>query len=304
MENTNEITDGKKRRKANPFLITLVILQTIGLIALGYLYYNQTVETETVFIELNNTVSEKESISLELEDLYHQYDGLKTNNAELNEKLAQEQQKILELIDEVKKVKSSNSYQISQYKKELNTLRDIMKSYIVQIDSLNTKNQILTAENIEVKSAYNEIKVNNDKLNQKNQNLSEMVNIASVIKAINIYATPMNKKSKDVDKAKKVEKIKVCFTLSENRIVDPGNRIVFIRIAKPDQTVITSTAENIFNYEGSNIVYTEKRSVDYQNKSTDMCIYWTNDQELIPGTYLIDIFTDGKLIGETSLELK
>ncbi|MFH2143575.1 MAG: hypothetical protein ABIJ97_14205 [Bacteroidota bacterium] len=155
-----------------------------------------------------------------------------------------------------------------------------------------------------MKTAFNEIKVSHEKLNEKNQNLTEMVNIASVIKAINISAIPINKKSKDVDKAKKVEKIKVCFTLSENRIVEPGNRIVYIRIARPDQMVITSSAENIFIYEGSNIVYTEKRSVDYQNKTTDMCIYWANDQELIPGTYLVDIFADGKLIGETSLDLK
>ncbi|MFH2143576.1 MAG: hypothetical protein ABIJ97_14210 [Bacteroidota bacterium] len=127
------------KRKSNPVLWTLVILQAIIIIILGYLYYDQSKKTDTVYVELNNTITEKESISMELEDLYKQYEGLKTNNSEINAKLIEEQDKILELMEEVKKVKSSNSYQISQYKKELNTLREIMKSYIVQIDSLNTK---------------------------------------------------------------------------------------------------------------------------------------------------------------------
>ncbi|MFH2096847.1 MAG: hypothetical protein ABIJ16_14150 [Bacteroidota bacterium] len=299
----NNLKDIHPGNKSNAIFIVVIVILVLMLGVVGYLYINQLNKTDVVIAELNDTSSEKEKINNDLNALYMQYETLKTDNEELNEKLQEEQDKIIQLLDELKQVKSSNSYQIAQYKKELSTLREIMKSYIVQIDSLNTKNELLKDENTKVKEAYNQVVTHSEKLTQKNEELSEKVDIASVIKAINIVATPINKKSKPVSKTNKVEKVKVCFTLSENEIVSAGNRTVYIRIARPDELVIASSESNIFSFEGNNIIFTERRDVDYQNKPVDLCIYWKKDQELIEGTYYVDIFTDGKLIGETTFIL-
>lgn len=299
-----EIIKNSPKQKSNiPYIVTIVILALL-LCFVSYLYFTQKNETQVIISQLDNTTSEKEQINNELNNLLIEYESLKTDNAEMNLKLEAEQQKIEELLEDLKKVKANNSYQIAQYKKELSTLRDIMKSYIVQIDSLNTKNQVLIAENTEIKDSYHKAIEKNTNLKTKNDELSEKVNIASVIKAINIAATPINKKSKPVDKAKKVDKVQVCFTLSENEIVAAGNKTVYIRIARPDELVLATSENNLFDFEGSKIIFSERRDVLYENKPVNLCVYWKNDQELIIGTYTVDIFTEGRLIGETTFELK
>ncbi|GAB4302191.1 MAG: hypothetical protein Kow0068_24980 [Marinilabiliales bacterium] len=293
----------EKKSKRTGYVV-IIIIQFVAIVILGYLYYEQLNKTDQVIVKLDNTVNEKDLLTQELQDLYDQYEEMKADNKQLSEQLEGEQAKIVELMEELKKVKSSSAYEIMKYKKEVNTLREIMKSYIAQIDSLNTKNQILIAENKQITNKYHEVKTNLEDLSEKADELQEKVEIASVIKAINISAMPINKRSKPTDKAKKVEKIKVCFTLSENRIVESGKRLVYIRIARPDDIVIASSSDQFFNFQGNKIVYTEKREVEYNNQELETCVYWKKDQELIEGTYYVDIFTDGRLIGETTFTLK
>jgi len=300
-ENIKNIESNKK---SNTLYVVTIIILALMLGFVTYLYYNQKNQTDIIISQLNTTSTEKEQVNNELTNLLVQYESLKTDNEEINLKLEQEQEKIQELLVNLKKVKANNYYQIAQYKKELSTLREIMKSYIVQIDSLNTKNQILTAENTEIKIDYTKAVQHNTELQSENENLNEKVDIASVIKAINITAIPINKKSKSVTKAKKVNKVKVCFTLSENKIVESGNRTVYVRIARPDELILATSENNIFDFEGSKIIFTERRDVEYSNKPVNLCVYWKKDQELIPGTYFVDIFTDSKLIGEASFTLK
>jgi len=292
------------KKSSNTLLIIIIILLAGGLGVLGYLYYDLRQENTKVIVELNDLNSEKDMLTKEYNSLLDDYDALKTDNEEISEKLEAEKEKIKQMLEELKHVKATNAYQISKYKKELGTLRDIMKSYIVQIDSLNTLNQELIAENIQVKNTYNEVKQENIVLSEKNTNLSEKVEKGSVITAKNILATPINSKSKPVTKLKKVEKIKVCFTLRENAIASGGTKDVYIRIARPDELILASADSDLFNYEDDLIVYSAMRQIEYNNKDVDMCIFWKNNQQLIPGKYFIDIFTDGNLIGSTTFSLK
>ncbi len=301
MEQTKDILP--KTNSNKPYIITIIIL-VIMLGVVTYLYLTQKTQTQVVVAELDTSELEKAKINEELNQLLVEYESLKTDNEEMNLKLEVEQKKIEELLENLKKVKANNAYQIAQYKKELSTLREIMKSYIVQIDSLNTRNQILVAENTKIKDSYKQVIEHNTNLKSENEELSEKVDIASVIKALNIAATPINKRSKPVYKAKKVSKVKVCFTLSENEIVASGKKTVYIRIARPDELVLASSEDNVFDFEGSKIIYTERRDVEYNNKPVNLCVYWKNDQDLISGTYYVDIFTEGKIIGETTFSLK
>lgn len=281
-----------------------IVLFFISTCTLGWLYYDLLQQNNVLVVEINDTTDEKEKITEDLNNLITEYDELKTNNDTLNAKLEKEQERIKELVEKIKNIKQANSYQIAQYKKELGTLREIMKSYIVQIDSLNTMNKSLTAENIKVKTEYQKARITNKELENKNQDLSEKVSVASIIKVKNLSVLPINKKSKEVNKASKVEKIKVCFTLEENAITPAGTKDVYLRIARPDELVLASSENNLFSYQGNTIVYSAKRQVEYQNQNVDLCIYWKNDEELIPGQYMVDLFTDGNMIGSTTFVLK
>ncbi|MCK4664701.1 MAG: hypothetical protein KAT68_17660 [Bacteroidales bacterium] len=302
----NNIQDFDSREKKLPgTLYTIILILLIAfLIALGFMYYNQKQKTKEVVAELNDISSEKNKVRNELNELLIEYDDIKTNNDSLNSQLQTEQEKIKKMLKQLKTVKANNHLQIKQYKEELSTLRKVMQHFVHQIDSLNTLNQELFAENTKVKSEYN--KVHNEKmsLEEKNENLSMKVEKASVIKTFNIDASGLNKKGKAVKKISKVDKFKVCFTLGENIIAKTGNKIIYVRIARPDELVLLESEDNLFIFEGKEIAYTSKRKIEYHGNDVNICIYYDNKEELIPGSYVIDIFTDGKQIGTKTIELK
>lgn len=284
-----------KKRPVGLIIITFILV--IGLGALIFLYFSQKSE----MIEMEKILTEeKDSLANELSNLMFQYDSLKTNNESLNAKLETEQNKIMSLLN----IQASNAQKIRLYKKELATLRRVMKSYIVQIDSLNTKNIQLTAENIEVRKKLHETREINVELTQIKEKLSSKVEMASIISAKNILATPINTKGKERYRIDKIDKIRVCFTLRENPIVEAGKKDVYMRIARPDELILANSPDNLFEFESELIVYSSVRTVDYLNQDVDMCIYWNNNGDLIPGNYTAYLYLKGNHIGSTTFLLK
>ncbi|MCX7862482.1 MAG: hypothetical protein N2449_05750 [Bacteroidales bacterium] len=303
MEQNNQSTNSKFSRTTFWMFITIILLLLSNIF---FIYKFYTVRKEKVYVqvELQDTEAEKNQIEQQLQEMLNQYNTLKTDNTKISQELEKEKEKIKELLEEIKNIKKANAYQINQYKKELQTLREIMKSYIVQIDSLNTRNKLLTEENRKVKSDYKKVISEKEDLEQKKQELEQKVDIASTIRAINIVSVAVNDRAKEINKAKRASKLRVCFTLTENAIVKPGNRFVYIRIARPNKEILPNPEGDLFDFNGNKLMYSARREVDYQNKDIDMCIYWTNDGTLTEGVYNVDIFCDGKQIGSDQFLLK
>lgn len=285
------------KKKVLPFLFTVIVLLSLVLAYLVYLHFAQKakmIEMETVL------TTEKDSLANELSNLIYQYDTLKSDNDSLNVEIQVQQDRIKNLLA----VKISNAQKIRLYKKELSTLREVMKSYIRQIDSLNTKNVLLTAENIEVRSQLSNAQEENVELSKIKKELTSKVEMASVLQAKNILAVPINSRGKEKYKIGKIAKIRICFTLRENPIVEAENKEVFLRIIRPDEVVLATSADNIFEAGEEQLVYSANRVVEYLNQDVDMCIYWNNDGQLIKGTYNVFLFLEGNEIGTTSFLLK
>ena len=285
--------------------IQLIIIILLALLVVFFIIdkIQQKNRTEEIIVQLDESNTEKQNISNEMKELLMQYDDLRTNNDTLNEKLATEQTKIKELIDELKYVKSSNSTKIKEYKKELGTLRKIMRSYVVQIDSLYTKNKELIKENAQVKNEYRIVMSENQDLSSERDSLAGTVKKASELKAMNLTASGINQRGKNTNRISKLDKIKVCFTIDENVIALKGEKWVYLRIAKPDKYVLVETDADLFSFEGKEIAYSAKRMVKYDGEVMDMCIYWKKSEMLQAGLYYVDVFADGSLIGTTAFTL-
>lgn len=296
MENNLET----KPKSGKGLTILLTIIALILLAAVVVLFYRlndtkkQANETEK-YLE-----TQKKSLTTELQDLIGEYDNLKGNNDSLNTKLSEQQEKIKKLLS----YQASNVQKITLYEKELKTLREVLKSYIAQVDSLSNQNQQLVKENTDVKGKLDVARDENTKLSVEKEDLSSKVQKAAVITASNIAVTPLNKRGKDEDKSTRITKIKVCFTLRENAIAAAGTKDVFIRITRPDDMVLAYSESDVFTFQGEQIVYSAKRQVEYDNKDLDVCIFWDNNNKIITGTYTVDIFTDGALIGTTKFTIK
>ena len=285
------------KKGAPVVMIVSTIILTLGLVALVVLFYNQKskmVEMEQVLTE------EKDSLANELRMMMYGYDTLKTSNDTLSAQISRERTRIQKLLE----INASNAQLIRKYKAEISTMRDIMKSYIVQIDSLNTRNQALTAENVEIKQQITAVQESNVELEKTRDELTSKVNVASVIQAKDIVAMALNKKRKETDVIKRLDKVRVCFTLRENPIAEAGNKIVYLRVVRPDQLVITPSPENLFEVQGEQLIYSANRAVDYANADIEMCIFLDNTGDFIPGTYSVELYLGGEEIGSSEFTLR
>jgi len=300
MEETNKQAALPEKKSSIGYLVVIAALLIICAL-LFWKYTGQKQQSQEIQSQLNQ---EKDSIESNLKNLYADYTGLESNNDSLNKELAVERGKIQGLIKQVRSEKTINYQKIKDYQSELGSLRSIMRNYISQIDSLNTLNQHLIAENVKVREESTMTKMANTELSTKNDELSTKVQKGSVIKARDVVSVPINSRGKDVTRARRVEKIKVCFTLVENDISQPGLRDAFVRITGPDKFVLTKAETDQFEFQGEKIVFSAKREVDYQNKDVDLCIFYDNKGDLVAGTYEVGVFMDGLLIGQSQFLIK
>lgn len=294
----------QKPPKRTGLIIFLILLVIAQFATIGWLLIDRKKQKEATvkYIEtLKRTYIERDSLKNELTDLYKEYEYLKENNDSLQTELTAQQQKIKNML---KKVRTANTKEIEKYKQEIETLRKIMQSYIVQLDSLNRLNQDLTAENIRIKTDYRMAVDENEELQDVNDSLSTTVEKASEVRAINIEVAALNNRDKVVRKIRKLDKIEVCFTLDQNQIAQIGKRFVYIRIARPDGVILSKSPDNRFEFDGESIVYSARRQVDYNGEAQNVCIYWINDEILLPGTYTSTIFMDGNRVGIKKMDLK
>ena len=245
---------------------------------------------------------EKQLLEQELTDLSHNYDDLKTSNDTLNEKLQLEQEKILTLMDQMKKFRDNSYAEINRYKKEIGTLKNVLRSYVVQIDSLNQLNQKLAKENTEVRKQMNWVRERNQKLENQQKDMKEVIAQASALRTENFVVYPVNKRDKETN-WKKCYNLKAEFVITKNVTAKRGDRVIYLRLKRPDDKVIAFSEKSFFKYQNVSLTYSAKREINYEGDRLEMAIYWPNDGSLVKGKYVAELFSDNELIGSTEFTL-
>jgi hypothetical protein len=181
----------------------------------------------------------------------------------------------------------------------------VMRNYIVQIDSLNTRNRFLTEENVQVRQQLSVAETQNVELSKEKEMLGTQVQLARVLSAKNVNVITLNKRENNAEgKIKKITKISVGFTVRENTVADPGKKVIYLRLLNPDNVALANSTGDMFTYNGENIVYSEKRDIEYENKDIDVNIFWNKTEELKPGEYTAILYAEGYEIGSASFTLK
>ena len=275
-------------------LVAVIVLLLGGVAYLGY-SLSQEKQVNKDMQEL--AVLEKQEMENEYQQFADQYSEMKTriNNDSIVAQLTREQQRTQELLEELRKTKAEDAAEITRLKKELATVRAVLRSYVLQIDSLNQLNAELMDENNRVRSELELTNQQNQALASSNMTLSEKVAIASQLNATNIALTPLNKKNKDNKHMKKARSLLVSFNVARNVTAANGTRDIFIRVTTPMGDVLNGGGS--FTYEERQLPYTMKRTIDYSGEETPVNASWAISETLPGGTYNVSIFTDGNMIG-------
>ena len=184
----------------------------------------------------------------------------------------------------------------------INACRAVIRSYILEIDSLNRLNQNLTAENTRVKGQYAEATRQIEGLNADKQSLSEKVAIAAQLDATGISLTAKNKRGKVTKSLKKCKTLQVNFSIAKNVTAQSGMKTIYVRITTPTGSVLTNGGT--FNYENRSLQYSMKRDIEYTGNETAVTTYWNVNEFLSNGTYNVSIFADGNMIGSRNFSFK
>ncbi len=251
-------------------------------------------------------VLDKQDLEDEYEAISLQYEGFKfsVQNDSLLYQLENEQAKVLRLQEELKMTQASDKAEIKRLNDELATLRRILRSYIQQIDSLNTLNQELRAEKEQITDQYNRTSRTLRQVSQEREALSEKVSLAAQLVATNINAKAVNDRGRDQTRLSRSSQFVVSFTIARNITTEPGERTIFVRIMTPDGNVLSKSSANTFSYENSDILYSMRRIVEYGGEEIPVTMYWDIEEFLMPGSYKADIFADGHHIGTHSFTME
>lgn len=279
-------------------LIGLVSIMLVAIIILGYLLVKTSNERDEITVTNETTTEERDKIKNEFSNLLDEYNGLESSNDSLNAEINSRKEEIVKLIDELNNTKNWAAGMKKKYEAELGTLRSIMKHYVFQIDSLNTLNQQLTAENEMVRNENDRYKSENDELTDRNTELLTTIEDASIVNASHISVVFLNGRDKETNKSNKIEKLKINFTLSANKLASSGQKTIYLRIKQPDGYVMSSGAT--FTAGDSQIAYTDSRTITYENQNLDVSVYHKVKETLNIGKYEISLYMDGKIIGESS----
>lgn len=280
-----------------------VILLTLG----GAAYYiwkqNQTIEELTEGFAL-----EKEQLEDEYTQLSIQYEGykLQVNNDSLEQKLEDQRIKMQRLVEELRQTKAQDARKIAALKKELETVRGVLRYYVAQVDSLNRVNEALVAENQQIRSDMAGVQRQNQQVRQQNESLTKKVTVAAQLSATNVSVTALDKKDKAEKKNRidKLAKFQVNFTIAANVTAETGQKDIYLRIMRPNEEVLTNGQSGRFKYENAMLDYSAHRTIEYGGEETPVTIYYKRGEALNAGTYTVELYADGSMIGRGSITLK
>ncbi|MCD7913919.1 MAG: hypothetical protein LUG96_00790 [Tannerellaceae bacterium] len=298
--------DAEKRENKEINKLSLLIVAMIVLVLIiaggGYYIFHQKKQMEDL---VQGFELDKEALEDEFNELSLQYEEYKfsVSNDSLVALLTTEQEKVQRLLEELRTVKATNSRRINELNKELATLRRIMRGYVIQIDSLNRENEQLKVEKQQAVRQYQQAASTAAQLTKEKEKLTERVTMASRLDATAISVTPVNGRGKTVKKIKQMEQFVVNFTLAKNITAPVGKKMIYVRIMKPDDDILLKSRGDMFPFEGKEIHYSMKRMVEYDGEELLVTMYWNIEEFLSPGTYRVDIFADGNLIGRKNFAL-
>ena len=305
-EQTNIQTEQQGKKHSTLLIIIGVVVALIAIAAAVLTYHHfytkpllQENEDLKELAEL-----EKQEMETQYRDFDLQYEMLQSqlSNDSLIAQIENERRHTQQLLEELERTKATDAAEIKRLKAEIASLREVLRSYIMQVDSLNRINQSLHEENTQIKEQISVANTQITNLSTERNQLKDKVNIAAQLDATGFWVTPKDKKSKDAKKVKDVKKLAFGFTIVKNVTAQNGQRTLYARILKPDDSVMGN--KGTFPYENTTLEYTEKKYIDYTGEEEKITMYTDVTEFLEAGTYKLFLFCDKQMIGQTSFTLK
>ncbi len=277
----------------------VIILAAVAVLLAGALTWIW-IDRGGVIKELN---LEKEDLTQQMVQLRADYDSLSTTNDTLNLRLMEEREKIDLLIERINKTEATNRVRMREYERELGTLRSIMRSYIHQIDSLNTLNIALRRDASQAREEASRATRQYQELQSTTEEYARQVELGAQLKGRDFVMTGITETGKESNRSSRISKLKVCGSLIENAIAPKGPAYIYLRVKGSDGILLTNPDQGVFNAAGEQLVYSAVREIDYQGSEVEFCIFF-GGVGFTRGIYTAEVFTSDGKIGNADILLR
>lgn len=261
------------------------------------------VSTEELKMELSAALQNAQD---SIAGYQNRVEGLDSAIAEKNSELEARASRIKDLLRSQKVTKQ----QYKQAQRELSQLRYYIKKYQFQIDSLYRVNKRLAEQNQALKSDVRQAQRQTQELKDENARLSNKVALGARLEANQIEVTGVKVRNNGEERETRwvgnLDRLRICFRLEDNLVADKGQRIVYIKLIKPDGSplFIESQGGGTFTYRGQDALYTFRESLDFRNEDQKHCYYWTPENTMTDGDWKVELYTDGYMMGEKPFRLR
>ncbi len=300
--------------KKKTVLILCLVLVTL-LSGVFYFLLNkqekEAIKEKEVLVALQKEAMQEQLANLS-DEYENQFNKLTINGREgpryvngdsLITQIEKERAKVNNLLDQLKQVKASNTQQISKLSREISTLRKVLKSYVIQIDSLYAKNKRLEAENIAVKKNLRQVKKETELLTKETESLKSIVSLASKLDILKLIVLPLDSRGRQTDRISKIKQIQIAFLIGKNSTTSVGIKNFYIRIMTPKDEVLRTPNSGTFLFEDKKIPYSIQRTVEYNGEQMPLSMFWDVDESLEKGIYRVQVFEAGNMIASSDFEL-
>ena len=264
----------------------------------------------TDFAEIEEQLNQdKETLQQQYEELYNEYGQFDTytgrlSNDSLVAQLAQERQHVLDLLEELKNTRASNAKEINRLRKELDTLRSVMRQYVQQIDELSQDNTCLKNQNEVYRTQLDEKTQQTEQLQQEKEQLTSVVQRAAMMEIADFRLATLNDRDKETRRYSKIAKLRIDFTVLKNITATPGNKTVYLRLIRPDGELLVKPTSGRFHFENKDIEYSISKDFEYTGDAISQTLYWRVEEVLPIGTYDAEFFIDGNLVGSFPFKIE
>ncbi len=304
LQNKSNTSDTKSRNDnvyKGTILVLVIIIGVLTFMLITGRQALQEVSTEKTIVnelnlelkdELNNVLNEYTMVK-------HEYDSVLTKQDSIIQANAREIEKLIAEQGDYRRIR-----------RQLNLLREITQNYVREIDSLYTENRVLKAENVEMQQEIQRVTRQTTQLTETKEELEGKVEVASALRAFQINATPIRLRGRDredeTDRARRTDRVRVCFTVAANPVASPGNKNAYVRIADPTGSILRLGDDERYSFTigEDTLQFSMRGQFNYINQDTDVCLYWDKQEEFDEGMYLVSLFTDEFRLGETQFSLR
>jgi hypothetical protein len=307
---TNQTGAGAGRKKL--YLSAIIALLLINGVTLYFLFSenhermditDQKTALESNFRSLSDTLDAKK---MEID----QYAG---KNAELDKSIAEKQDMLNKQKGEIASLLSKNKLSAGELAKAhemLDTYKTSINDLQAKVDELTRQNQALAMQNTTLSTDLTAEKQTTSQLSAQNEGLSKKVEVGSLFQVakVDVEAIKVRNNGKEIEvkKAKAAESLKISFETGDNKVLDPGQVSLYVRIINPkgETIAVADQGSGTITDATTNqpVQFTKKADIDWAQNSTKVTMYWSQDIKE-PGTYKVQVYQKGHVIGESELKL-